>query len=138
MAIGITSQLDGSTLAVQVTVASEVAISDKKLVLYLVEDGIIADQVNYYNEDEGSPFFGLGNPIPNYEHKDVLRASLTDIFGDAISATPALTDVTANYSIELNSAFNPEKLRLVAMVVGPDNTAVNGQEATVDSTVGYE
>ncbi|WP_282015658.1 Omp28-related outer membrane protein [Marinifilum flexuosum] len=53
-------------------------------VICLVEDKVIANQANYYNEDSNSPFFEKGNPIVGFEHANVLRKAATDIFGDII------------------------------------------------------
>jgi len=126
------------TLSVKVSVASEESLQDKKLVVYLLEDGILGDQVNYFNEDPSSPYFGMGNPIPNFELNHVLRASLSDPFGDVIPPTGALTDYEAAYTYSVPVNFEIEKLSVVAMVVDMDNTALNSQRAHVNEPVYYE
>lgn len=138
IAISIRSQVSGSSMAAEVTVVSESNLEDTKLVLYLVEDGILDDQTNYFNADNTSPYFGLGNPIPNFEHKDVLRASLTGILGDAIPATGALQEYKATFSSSLDTSFVTANLKLVAMVVGADNSALNSQYAHVNEVEDYE
>ena len=138
IAISIRSQISGNSMAAEVTVVSEASLADTKLVLYLVEDGILDDQINYFNADATSPYFGLGNPIPNFEHKDVLRASLTGVLGDAIPATGALEEYTATYSTSLDASFVKDNLKLVAMVVGIDNGALNSQYAHVGEVEDYE
>ena len=47
--IGISSSIDGNTINATISVSSEEALADKKLVVYLVENGILADQTNYLN-----------------------------------------------------------------------------------------
>ncbi|WP_203296016.1 Omp28-related outer membrane protein [Luteirhabdus pelagi] len=138
MAIGIESQLSGNDLAVKVTVASENELSNAKMVVYLVEDGLLYNQVNYYDNDESSPYFGQGNPIVDFEHNDVLRASLSNIFGDALPAIAALEEYAKNYSISLSSEYNTANLRLVVMLVDENNTAMNSQYAAIDSAKGFE
>ncbi len=137
-AIAIRSQINGNTLAAEVRVVSEDNLEDMKLVLYLVEDGILSDQTNYFNQDETSPYFDQGNPIIDFYNHDVLRMSLSGILGDEITSTPALEEYTKNYSVNLDPSFDQEKLKLVAMLVQADNTAVNAQFSDVDATKDFE
>ncbi|MDQ3073039.1 MAG: Omp28-related outer membrane protein [Bacteroidota bacterium] len=55
-----------------------------RISLYVVEDNVVGegvgyDQVNYYNKQQGSPFYNLGDPIKGYVHRDVFR----DVAGPA-------------------------------------------------------
>tara|TARA_R110002124_G_scaffold87407_1_gene225184 strand:+ start:226781 stop:227221 length:441 start_codon:yes stop_codon:yes gene_type:complete len=138
-AIGISSQLTGSTLTVEVDVIYETgSITGDKLVLYLLENGIIHDQTNYYNTDPTSPYYQAGNPIPDFEHNEVLRQSLTGIFGDNIPATAAFTTYSKSFTATIPSDYNSNNLSLVAMVVSADNTARNSQFAEVNENKGFE
>jgi len=136
--ISIDPQANGNSLTVKVVVASEEALQDKKLVVYLLEDGFVRDQTNYFNEDPSSPYFGLGNPIPDFELDHVLRASLSDPFGDTIPSTSALTDYEATFTYTIGGDMNVDKLSVVAIVVEQDNTAVNSQRAHVNEAVYFE
>jgi thiol-disulfide isomerase/thioredoxin len=139
LAIAINSQLTGNSFTVQVkTVFETGSIAGDKLVVYLVENGIIYQQTNYYNTDPTSPYFGLGNPIPNFEHNEVLRQSLSGIFGDNISATAAYEVNTKNFTTTIPADYNANNLQIVAMVVSADNSARNAQFADVNENKGYE
>jgi thiol-disulfide isomerase/thioredoxin len=138
IAISINSQVSGSTLLTKINVASEEDIQDKKLVVYLLEDGIIRDQTNYFNNDATSPYFGQGDPIVGFELDHVLRAALSDVFGDPIANTVALTDFEANYSFNIPADYVVDNLSLVVMVVEQDNSAVNSQHVKVSESVSYE
>jgi len=134
IAISIDSNTNWPLLQVQLRVVSEQDLEDHKIVAYLVEDNLIYDQVNYYNFDENSYFFGMGNPIVGFVHNDVLRHSFTNILGDPLeNPTPALTDVFFNYSFEISSGLNPDNLGIVVMIVNQDNTAINSQFSTINS-----
>jgi len=111
---------------------------DDKLVVYLLEDGIIYDQVNYYNTDPTSPFFNLGNPIPNFEHNEVLRLSLSQVLGDTVTATSSLEEYNNTYTALIPAEYNADNLTLVAMIVSADNTARNAQTAHVGEDKEYE
>lgn len=136
--IAINPQMNESSLNVKVSVASEDGLENKRMVVYLLEDGLIGDQTNYFNEDPDSPYFGMGNPIENFELNHVLRASLSDPFGDAIPSTAALTDYETTYTYSVPSEFTVENLSVVVMIVEADNTAVNSQYAHVNEASYYE
>jgi len=137
--IGIVSQLTDNELVVEVSVVYENGSSSgDKLVVYLIEDGIIYDQTSYFNSDESSPYYQLGNPIPDFEHNDALRKSLTQITGDDISGTAALETYSRTVSTTLESDYVVENLSIVAMVVSDDNSARNAQFAEINEDKEYQ
>ena len=134
IAISIDSNTNWPLLQVQLRVVSEQDLSDHKIIAYLVEDNLIYDQTNYYNFDQNSYFYGMGNPIVDFIHNDVLRHSFTDAIGNPMeNPTMALTDNFFNYSFEIDSEFSPENLGIVVMVVNQNNTAINSQFSTINS-----
>lgn len=48
---------------------------------YILEDHLKANQSNAYNGISGHPYYGLGDPIQNFDHKHVLREILEDSWG---------------------------------------------------------
>ena len=132
--ISIDSQMEGMILAINLRVVSEEDLSDHKVIAYLVEDNLIYDQVNYYNYDENSYFFGMGNPIVDFVHNDVLRHSFTDALGNPMeNPTSALSDTFYNYSLEIDSGYDPANLGIVVMIVNQNNTAINSQFSKIRS-----
>jgi len=139
LAIAINSELTENNLLVEVEVVFENGSEmGDKLVVYVVESGIIHSQTNYLDTDPTSPYFGMGNPIPNFVHNDALRNSLTQILGDDISGAAALETYSRTFSLEVPSEYNTDNLRIVAMVVSSDNTARNAQFADVNEDKSYE
>ena len=139
MAISMVSEVNENTLVVKVNVVYENGSENgDKLVLYLLESGVVHAQTNYYNQDNTSPYFGLGNPIPNFVHNDALRLSLTQALGNNISATPALEEYSDTLTATLSTDFNVDNLSLVAMVVRADNSAKNAQVAQLNEDKAYE
>ena len=138
-AVSFTSSLEGNQLITQVNVVSETGINQgDKLVVYLLEDGILYDQENYYNEDQTSPYFGLGNPIPNFEHNHTLRLSLSAPLGDDIAATGALEEYSVTYNSTIPADYVKENLTLIAMYVSADNLAYNAQVGPINDVVAYQ
>ena len=140
LAIAINSDLsEENELVVEVEVVyEEGSMSGDKLVVYLLESGILQDQVNYYNNDQTSPYYQMGNPIPGFEQNHGLRNSLTNLTGDEISGTAALIAFTRTFSLSVPEVYDNENLSVVAMVVSSDNTARNSQFAEVNENKSYE
>ena len=128
-----------------------------KLVIALVESGLLAAQHNYYNPTDGyTPYLYNGqNPIPNFDEKFCFRATSTNLFGDTI---PVATTFKNNvYSVPFTfstSGVNgnggsytvkPANCRLVAYVVDGSSTAwksskgvINVQYAAVGATQNFD
>jgi thiol-disulfide isomerase/thioredoxin len=140
LAIAILSELDGNTLTVRADVVYENgSVNGDKIVVYLLESGIIHEQINYYNTDATSVFYQQGNPILDFVHNDALRLSLTEVLGDNISATAELDEFTKVFTVAIPTAVvDIANLSLVAMVVSADNTAKNAQYAHINEDKAYE
>ena len=139
VSIAMRSTLNASNLSVKVDVVYENgSTSGDKLVVYLLENGIVSPQANYFDQTPGHPYQGLGNPIPDYVHNDALRNSLSDLFGDAIPNTPAFEVFTKEYSFTIPPNYVGENLSFVVMVVNADNSAKNAQFASINEIKNYE
>ncbi len=138
LAIAINSELTGDNLVVEVELIYEEGSQEgDKLIVYVVESGVVFPQTSYFNSDASSPYYGMGNPIPEFVHNDALRNSLTQIFGDDISSTPAFEKYSRSFTLEIPSDYS-DNLRIVAMVVSSDNTARNAQFADVNEEKLFE
>ncbi len=139
-AIAINSEIsDENELVVEVEIVyEEGSMTGDKLVVYLLESGILQDQTNYYNNDSTSPYYQLGNPIPDFEQNHGLRNSFTNLTGDEITGTAALETNTRTFSLAIPEYYNNENLSIVAMVVNSDNSTRNAQTANVGENKSYE
>lgn len=139
VSIAINSQLNGDQLTVETKVIYENGSqAGDKLVVYLLESGVEADQANYFNETPGHPFQGKGNPIENYIHNDGLRNSLSALFGDNIPETQPYQEYSKNYSFNVPSNYVGNNLSFVVMVVDSENNAKNAQVAHINENIGFE
>ena len=127
MGIAMNSTVANGNIALDVNLKFALSYSNLKLVVYLLEDGLIYFQRNY------TSYYDNVNPIPNYVHNHVLRASITNILGDPISVNPTPgTTVTKNFTIPVPSNIaNPANISFVAFLVGPDNVAINSRASHV-------
>ena len=98
--------------------------SNLRLVVYVLENHLIYRQTNYSN------FYGAVNPIPAFEHNHVLRASLTNLLGNALENTNYNQTVTTNFAIPIPATVsNAENISFVAFVVEENNNVLNVRAA---------
>jgi hypothetical protein len=131
--LSLNSILVGNQLKVYVSSSFAQSASGAKLVVFVLEDGIIAPQSNY------TSYYGGVSYITNFEHNHVLRHSITDVFGDAISNTGANGKNTDVFDIPVPSLVtNSSKMSIVAMIVGSDNKVLNAIGAKVGVDKDYQ
>lgn len=145
LGLAINSQLNGNNLQFQVKVGFVVdEIPNAKLVVYLLEDGLIYNQVNYFagTGDPTCEYSNYPQNIANFEHNHVLQKVYTDVFGDEIPASEISTNslYTRNFDVNLPSNIeNRENLSLVAFVMGNENNEViNVQFAEIGEDVDFD
>ena len=109
-------------------------------VIYLVEDKVVANQANYYNDESNSPYYQKGNPIIDFEHANVLRKSATDVYGDVIPEdyTKAGKICEADFEISLEN-YKKENCYIVAFVVEKGGKNVlNAQIVKIGSNQAFD
>lgn len=132
LGLAITSTLNDNQLSVDAKVKFGKDLSgDFKIVVCLVEDNLIYDQENGYDD-------GRGNPIPDYEHNGVLRAYGTDLLGDDIPSGQAVKDNEYVKSVSFDlSSYSSSNCKIVAFVVKNDQV-INVRSAVANTSVTYE
>ncbi len=144
--LAIKSEVTGSLVNVEVHVGFNASLAgDYRLNVYLIEDNVTGegsgyDQVNFYNSNPDSPFYGLGNSIEGYEHNNTLRAVLSSRSGDEINSMSILEsgeDITSTYNIDISS-YDKKNLSVVAFIlrVGSDykdHEVLNVQKCDINS-----
>jgi hypothetical protein len=131
--LSLNSMLVGNQLKVYVSSAFAQSTTGAKLVVLVLEDGIVASQGNY------TSYYGGVDPIPQFEHNHTLRHSMTNVLGDAIANTAANSKNQHVFDIPVPSLVNDRsKMTLVAMIVGSDNKVLNATGAHVGTDKDYE
>lgn len=147
LGLAINSSLSGTSLNFEVKIGFATEnISNPKLVVYLLEDGLLHEQTNYFtqgtNFGESCQYVSLPYHIPNYEHNHVLMKAYTDIFGDEIPAEQISTTsiYSRTFDVQLPSSIEDNShLSLVAFVLGGnDNDVQNVQYAHVGETQDFD
>jgi len=130
--------LNANTMNIDVSVkfGGQFSASNAKLVVYVLEDGLVFNQTNY------TSYYGGGNVIANFEHNHVLRASLTSLLGDQIPSSEYSADnvYQVNFNVAVPSnVSSTEKMSVVAVVInGSSNAAINVRGADFGDTQTFE
>ncbi|WP_157492106.1 Omp28-related outer membrane protein [Mangrovimonas sp. ST2L15] len=135
--LAITSNLNGSTLDVTVKINAIGGLpAGTKLVVGVLENGLVQDQTNY------TSYYGGGSVLYNFEHNHVLRQMPAGLFGEEVSASDM--DATSGfyskeYSFQLSSSIqNSNNLTLAAFITNSAGAAINSQKATVGETKDFD
>ena len=109
--LAIESSLTGSVLEFKVYQGFLENMTDVKLVVFVLEDGILANQSNNTSYYEGA------RPIVDFEHNGVLRYAATNVMGDPTTSTKGVHE--KSYSVDLSSydVLVPENTGVLAMLV---------------------
>lgn len=136
--LSINSSVEASNLDIKLDVkfGADYSSQNLKLVVYVLESGLIYDQVN------GTPHYNGVDPIPDFEYNHVLRASLTDLMGDAIPAeeTALGTVYTKDISVPVSetNVVDSANISIVAFVIDSDGNALNVRKAHVGDTQTFQ
>ena len=132
--LAINSSVSGTTISGTAQVKFNVTTNKSyKIVIALIESGVFADQDNYYSPAGGkTPYlYGGKQPITNFEEKNCLRATSTNLLGDVIPSANTVANnvysvpftfntsgVTGNSTANLkNYTVNTANCKVVAYVV---------------------
>lgn len=122
--------ISGNTVSGKVKVGFGFTYNEPlKIVIELVESNLVLAQSNYYNTSPvGNPYYGKGNPIPNFVHHNVLRKVSTAVLGDAIPSSKTQGGKTFTKSFSFNATgYNKANCKIIAFVVGQKtNTKYKG------------
>jgi len=137
-ALAMESSINGNELTVKLKLKMGYNYSSLRLGLYVTEDGIILDQVNFTEDYYGK---GLVNPLKNFEHNNVLRKSITNILGDLIpeEQTGHDKEYEKEYTYTIPSQYDIEKLKLIAFVTeGDSKETINVRASEIGENQNFE
>lgn len=135
LGLAMNSTIGGNSINLDVKVKFLENYSNLKLVVYVLENGLL------YPQDNGTTFYGGLPVIEEFEHNHVLRATFTNILGDAIASSETTygKTFTRNFSVAVPSNIaNTANIDFVAFVVGQDNKAINVRKATIGENQTFE
>jgi len=135
LGVAMTSSVTGGTINLEVNTKFSKDFTNLKLVVYVLENGLIYEQHNYteyYNDED---------IIEDFEHNHVLRATLTSILGDAIDNTETATGHTYSRTFTVPvpaNIANAANIEFVAFIVDENGNAINVRKSAPGETQGFE
>lgn len=134
LGLALKSSLENGKLNVDVNIKFAQDYSNLKLVVYVMENGLIYDQVNY------STYYNNQNPVKDFEHNHVLRSVLSNILGDNITEnTNAGSLINKRFSVIIPSNIaNPQKISVAAFVLDSENKSINARDAKINEDQDFE
>jgi hypothetical protein len=128
LGIGFETSVAGNIITVKAKVKFDVTTQvPLKVIVMLVEDGLVAAQTNYY-----APQYG-GNPITNYTHDHTLRTAATDIFGEAIPSASQVSGNTWEKTYTINATgYNIANCKVVGTVIFD---AISGRKGSLNTQI---
>jgi thiol-disulfide isomerase/thioredoxin len=132
LGLAITPSLSGNTMTVEVDAkfSQDFDFNNTRLVVMVLEDGLIGDQQN------NQSYYGGQNPIPNFVHDHVLRASLTNITGDAIPSSE-VTNSEYSRTFTANVPSNVEDTNEVSIIAFITNDNFTGNAFAINARVAH-
>ena len=133
--IAMESRLEGDALFLNVKVKMGYSYDSMRLAVYMLEDGLIYDQRNF------TSYYGGADPIIDFVHDDVLRSSLTNVFGDNIPSDEVGHSkiYSRDFQYAIPGTYNKSKIKLVAFVTtGDDRSIVNVRQSKIGETQDFQ
>lgn len=134
LGIAISNEVTNNNVNLDVRVKIAKSFSNLKLVVYVLENGLIYEQKNY------TTYFDAENPIENFEHNHVLRECVTNLTGDNIDMEEFTNDIySRNFNITIPSNIeNSNNIEFVAFVIDENGTAINVRKVGLNQTQEFE
>ena len=129
LGLAISNTISGTTMDINVLAGFTANRDNVKLVVFVLEDNIIANQANY------TDYYGGASTLTGFEHHGVLRYSATAVLGDAITSSIGIHEY--NYTVNLASynVSDVNSTSVVAMLVDQTGKVVlNAQKVAVGQT----
>jgi len=135
LGLAISNEVTETTIDLTVNAKFSKDFENLNLVVYILENGLIYDQVNYTSFYGGAPY------LLNFKHDHTLRACLTPLFGLPIasSATSVGKTFTKTYSLPIPANIeNKNNIEFVAFITGADKKTINVRKAALNTTQEFE
>jgi hypothetical protein len=135
LGLAMNTSINGNDIKIDVNVQFSENFTNLKLVVYILENGLVYAQKNY------TSFYDEVNPIPNFVHNHTLRSCITNLFGDPIDGSQTIKGKVYNKSFNVpipSNVKNPENIEFVAFVVDENGNTINVRKAEKNDTQNFE
>lgn len=134
LGLALSPVVDNGNISIDVSVKFGKDFNNIRLVVYVLENGLVYEQHNY------TEYYGGESVIEEFDHHHVLRACLTPILGEYITGETTIANTytkTFNVAVPAN-VENAANLEFVAFVVDENNNAINVRKANPGESQVFE
>lgn len=129
MGVAMDNTVSNGVVNLKLKVGYVESFSNLKIVVYVLENGLVYPQENY------TPFYGGLPIISNFVHNHTLRSCTTNLLGDAIpnltTSSGLLNTFTKDFTFPVPSnVTNVANIEFVAFVLNSTGTAINSRKAS--------
>lgn len=135
LGLGIDSKIIENNIDLEISIGFLKSFENLKFVVYLLEDNLIYNQANYTEYYNGTSI------LLNFEHNNVLRKVITNLFGDVIPSEYMVTNGVFKKSFDIvipNSIKNNDALKIVAFVLDANGKVINAQKAAINTYKNFD
>lgn len=135
LGLAMNASVTGNNIGIDVNVQFSKDFEGLKLVVYVMENGLVHYQYNYTN------YYGGQSVIPDFVHNHTLRHCATNLLGDTISSAETRTGniYSRSFNFPVPATIeNAANLEFVAFVVGADGKAINVRAAKPGDVQDFE
>ncbi|MEE1897591.1 Omp28-related outer membrane protein [Flavobacterium rakeshii] len=121
LGLALSSTVDNGNINIDVNVKFGKDFNELKLVVYVLENGLIHEQHNY------TTFYGGDDVLEDFEHNHVLRECITPLLGEAITGNLTIANTfTKSFNVPVPANVeNAANLEFVAFVTDAEGNALN-------------
>ncbi|KOS06560.1 hypothetical protein AM493_11325 [Flavobacterium akiainvivens] len=135
LGLALSPVVSNGSISLDVNVKFSKDFTGLKLVVYVLENGLIYDQHNY------TIYYGGVDIIEDFHHNHVLRGVLTPLLGEPIDASQTVVNntFTRTFNIAMPAAVtNAANIEFVAFIVDAQGRAVNVRKAVTGDVQDFE
>lgn len=132
LGLKIENTLENGILNIKVSTQFTQDFNQVKLVVYVLENGLIYDQINY------TTFYGGVDPITNFTHDHTLRYILTNHLGDPIPNSLTGSEYSKTLTTNLSILSNTINAEVVAFIVDNNGNVLNARKALINEIQEYQ
>lgn len=134
MGLKMESNFENNQINLSVSALFSKDFENLKLVVYLLENGLVYPQVNYtsYYDD---------NPIEDFVHNYTLRETLTHILGDEVNSSETTdgSEFSRTFSFSVpNNISDVDQVDFVAFLTDAEGHVINSRKSSLGETQDYE
>lgn len=131
--LAMNAEVSNNTINLDVSIQFSKNFTNLRYVVYVLENGLIYDQVNYTNFYTGPGY------ILDFEHNHVLRACLTPLMGETLTNTNTGQTFSKTFTLPVPSNIaDANNIEFVAFVVDENNKAINVRKANLGENQDFE